>query len=87
MKKAFENDIKLGYMMSYSKMIVHIFLAYKKHYDITKFNYNHIVKEAKDEVVLSEEDMNTVYDISKWTLKEYYGIEIIKDNPIEIKKG
>lgn len=83
MKKAY---IKIAYMTNYTRMVVDNFLAYDKHYDITKFNFNHIVNESNGEVKLFGEEAEIIKQNSKWILKEYYGIEIINDNPIRIKK-
>lgn len=86
MKKAFEKDLKIAYMTNYTKMVVDTFLAYDKHYDITQFNFNHIVNESNGEVKLFGEEVEIIKQNSKWILKKYYGIEIINDNPIEIRK-
>lgn len=86
MKKAFEKDLKIAYRTNYTKMVVDTFLAYDKHYDITKLNFNHIVIESNGEVKLFGEEVEIIKQNSKWILKEYHGIEIINDNPIEIRK-
>ena len=81
------NDLKIAYVTNYTKMIIDTFLAYNKHYDITKLNFNHMVKESKESgFILTDKEIDLVKENVKWYLKAYHEIEIIKENPIEIRK-
>lgn len=73
-------------MKHLSKMIVDEFLIYNKHLNISEFSYSHIVNGANDEMNLSKEEMSEVVKCSKDILKNKYGIVIINDNPIIMKK-
>ena len=87
MKKKFMNDLKIAYVTNYIKMIIDTFLAYEKHYDITKQNFNHMVKESKDSgFILTDEEIDLVKENVKWYLRVYHGIDIVKENPIETRK-
>jgi len=78
-------DMKKVYMEDLSYMIANQFLVYKKHLDISDFNYIHIVKSASDQMYLSKAELGKVEKESKKILKEHHGIIVIKDNPIIIK--
>ena len=82
----FDNDIKISYMLHFTNMIVDQFLIYDKHLNINDFSYNHIVKGASEQVYLSDKEKELAIKNSKFFLRQKYGIEIISDNPITIKR-
>lgn len=85
--KKFEKEIKVAYMMNYTKLIVYLFLAYEKHCKISTMKFHHIVNEALNSgYILDDNDLKLVVDESKKILRTTYGIEILAENPIEIKK-
>lgn len=86
MKKGFEEDIKKSYIINKTNLIVDNFMAYYRYCDITELDFGAIVKEASDEVVLTDKEKELLKLNVKKLLEDGYDIEIINDNPIKIRK-
>ena len=81
----FEKDVKASYIIFYTYRIVDEFMAYKKHSDISKFDFNHIVNGAADTINLSEKEMKQIVKNVKKLLRNVYGIKIANENPIRLE--
>ena len=85
-KEKAEKVIKITYINNYVRMVATHFLAHKYHSDLSKINFEQIVKESNDEITLTQDEMELVKETSKWYLREYYNIEITNENPIKYSK-
>jgi len=83
----FELESKLSYMYNLTSRIAEEFIIHNKYFNISDYYYSQIVNSANDKINLSNREKELIIKNSKFLLRYKYGIEVISDSPIAIKKN